>query len=264
MSLHRREIDAETDDELQFHLERQIETNIGHGMSAAEARRLALRDLGGLTQTRQAVREVRTTGLDSVWYDIRHAVRSLRRSPVFTAVALLSLALGIGANTAMFSIVNSLLLRTLPVEQPDRLVLLLSNPSVNPSSPWSNPVWEQIRDRHPDLFQTTFAFSRRTTRFNLALGGRTDFVDGVYASGQYFDALRVRPMLGRSFTAEDDRRGGGPNGPVAVISHAFWQRRFSGSAAVIGKTQSIDRVPFTIVGVMPPDFFGTDVGSRST
>ena len=135
----RREIDAETDDELQFHLDRQIETNLGHGMSAAEARRLALRDLGRLTQTREAVRAVRTTWLDSVWYDTRHAVRSLRRSPAFTAVALLSLALGIGANTAMFSIVNSLMLRALPVERPDRLVLLLSNPSVNPSSPWSNP-----------------------------------------------------------------------------------------------------------------------------
>src|SRR5437899_8572420 len=124
----------------------------------------------------------------------------------------MSLALGIGANTAIFSIVNSLLLRALPVEQPDRLVLLLSNPSVNPSSPWSNPAWEQIRDRYADLFQATFAFSRRTTRFDLARGGQTDFVDGVYASGRYFDALRVTPRLGRTFTTEDDRRGGGRNG----------------------------------------------------
>jgi len=195
--------------------------------------------------------------------DVRIAIRTLRATPVVTLVVILSLALGIGANTAIFSIVNSLLLRALPVERSDRLVLLLSNPLVTPSSPWSNPVWEQIRDRHADLFQTTFAFSRRTTRFNLAQAGQTDPVDGVYASGQYFDALGVTPMLGRSFTAEDDRRGGGPNGPVAVISHALWQRRFGGSAAVIGKKQTIDRVPFTIVGVMPPNFFGTDVGSRS-
>jgi putative ABC transport system permease protein len=187
----------------------------------------------------------------------------MRATPVVTLVVILSLALGIGANTAMFSIVNSLLLRALPVERADRLVLLLSNPSVNPSSPWSNPVWEQIRDHHADLFQQTFAFSRRTTRFNLAQRGQTDFVDGVYASGHYFDALRVPPTLGRSFTAEDDRRGGGPNGPVAVISYTFWQRRFGGSPDVIGKTQTIDRVPFAIVGVMPPDFFGTEVGSRS-
>src|SRR5712691_3320840 len=108
--------------------------------------------------------------------DLRIAIRTLRATPV-----------------------DTLLLRALPVERPDRLVLLLSNPSVNPGSPWSNPAWEQIRDRHADLFQATFAFSRRTTRFNLAQGGRTDVVDGVYASGQYFDALRVQPLLGRSF-----------------------------------------------------------------
>ena len=195
--------------------------------------------------------------------DLRSAIRALRATPVVTLVVVMSLALGIGGNTAIFSIANSLLLRALPVERPDRLVLLLSNPSVNVSSPWSNPVWERIRDRHADLFQTTFAFSRRTTRFNLAQGGRTDFVEGVYASGQYFDALGVPPILGRSFTAEDDRRGGGPDGPVAVISYALWQGRFGGSHDIIGKTQTIDRVPFTIAGVMPPDFFGTDVGSRS-
>jgi predicted permease len=195
--------------------------------------------------------------------DVRVAVRTLRATPVVTLVVIASLALGIGANTAMFSIVNSLLLRPLPVERADRLVLLQSNPSIIPNSPWPNPVWEEIRDHHADLFRETFAFSRRTTRFNLAQGGQTDFVDGVYASGGYFDALRARPILGRSFTIADDRRGGGPNGPVAVISYSLWQRRFGGSPDVIGKTQTIDRVPFTIIGVMPPGFFGADVGSRS-
>ena len=108
--------------------------------------------------------------------DLRLAIRALCATPIVTLAVVLSLALGIGANTAMFSIVNSLLLRALPVERPDRLVLLLSNPSVNPSSPWSNPVWEQIRDRHANLFEAVFAFSRRTTRFNLAQRGQTDFV----------------------------------------------------------------------------------------
>src|SRR5205823_1719821 len=111
--------------------------------------------------------------------DLKNAIRMLRAAPAVSSAVVLSLALGIGANMAIFSIVNSLLLRTLPVAQPDRLVLLLSNPAVNPSSPFSNPVWEQIRDHHADLFQTAFAFSRRSTRFNLAQGGRTDFVDGV-------------------------------------------------------------------------------------
>ena len=195
--------------------------------------------------------------------DFRVAVRTLRATPVVTLVVIVSLVLGIGANTAMFSIVNSLLLRSLPVERADRLVLLQSNPSITPNSPWPNPVWEEIRDHHADLFEATFAFSRRTTRFNLAQGGQTDFVDGVYASGGYFDALRVRPILGRSFTAADDRRGGGPHGPVVVISYSLLHRRFGGASDVIGRTQTIDRVPFTIIGVMPPDFFGADVGSSS-
>ena len=195
--------------------------------------------------------------------DVGVAVRILRATPAVTLVVIVSLALGIGANTAMFSIVNSLLLRSLPVERADRLVLFQSNPSITPNSPWPNPVWEEIRDHHADLFQEMFAFSRRTTRFNLAPAGQTDFVEGVYASGGYFDALRLRPLLGRSFTVADDRRGGGPNGPVAVISANLWQRRFGGSPDVIGKTQPIDRVPFTIIGVMPPDFFGADVGSRA-
>ena len=123
----RREIDTEAEDELQFHLEQEVERNIARGMSAAEARRAALRDLGGLTQTREAVREVRTTLLDSVWYDARHAVRSLRRSPAFTAVVLLTLALGIGANTAILSIVNGVLLQPLPYPRPAQLMYLTTS-----------------------------------------------------------------------------------------------------------------------------------------
>ena len=200
-------------------------------------------------------------GREDAVNDFSIAIRGLRATPIVALVVILSLALGIGANTAIFSLINSLLLRALPVERPDRLVLLLSNSLT--SSPWSNPVWEEIRDRHAELFKATFAFSRRTTRFNFAQGGQTDFVEGVYASGGYFDGLGVTPMLGRLFTPDDDRRGGGPDGPVAVISYALWQRRYGGSADVIGRTQTIERVPFTIVGVTQPEFFGTDVGSRS-
>ena len=194
--------------------------------------------------------------------DLRLAIRVFQSTPVVTAVAILSLALGIGANTAIFSIADSLLLRALPVERPEGLALLVSNPAVPTGlSSWSNPMWEQVRDRRHGLFQTAFAFSARTTRLNLAQGGPTDLIDGVWVSGDYFAALGVRPMLGRTLTTDDDRRGGGPNGPVAVISHAFWQRRFGNAANVIGRTQVIERVPFTIVGVMPPGFFGADVGT---
>jgi putative ABC transport system permease protein len=195
--------------------------------------------------------------------DLRLAIRVLRATPVVTIVAILSLALGIGANTAIFSIVDSLLLRALPVDRPDRLALLASNPPGVTAgfSSWSNPVWEQIRDRRHELFETAFAFSARTTRFNLASSGQTEFIDGLWVSGDYFDGLGVQPISGRTFTTEDDRHGGGPNGPVAVISYGFWQRRFAGDADVIGRTQTIERVPFTIVGVMPAGFFGANVGS---
>ena len=187
--------------------------------------------------------------------DLRDAFRALRATPIVTAVAVLSLALGIGANTAIFSILNSLILRSLPVAAPQQLALL--NLATNRSS-WSNPIWEQVRDRQHDLFAGALAWS--STRFNLAQGGQTEFVDGIWASGGYFDVLGVTPLLGRTFTADDDRRGGGKDGPVAVISYRFWQRRFGGAANALGQSMTVERVPYTIVGVTPPGFFGVDVG----
>ena len=188
--------------------------------------------------------------------DLRLAVRALTATPVVSFVAVLSLALGIGANTAMFSIVNSLLLRALPVKAPQQLALLTDNPARGIMA-WTNPIWEQIRQRR-GVFDGVFAWS--TMRFNLAAGGEAEFVDGIWASGSMFETLGVPAMLGRTFTDADDARGGGPDGPVTVISYAFWQRRFGGAADAIGKTLEIERVPYTIIGVTPADFFGPDVG----
>jgi predicted permease len=188
-------------------------------------------------------------------HEIRNALRAMKAAPVVSAVAILSLALGIGANTAMFSILDSLLLRSLPVKDPQRLVMVGQLP--NGRTSWTNPIWEAIRDR-PELFEGAIAWS--STRFNLSQGGPTEFVDGVWASGRYFEVLGVPAILGRTWTADDDRRGGGPDGAVAVISYAFWQRRFAGASDVIGRPLVIERVPFTIVGVTPPGFFGVDVG----
>lgn len=191
---------------------------------------------------------------------MRLAIRAYRGNPVVAAVAVLSLALGIGATSAIFSIADSLLFRSLPVDRPERLALAMSVPSgARPGlSAWSNPVWEQLRERRHELFQTAFAFSARPARFNLARAGQTEFVDGQFVSGDYFEALGVRPALGRALTSADDMRGGVA---VAVISHAFWQRRYGGAADVVGRTQMIDRVPFTITGVLPPGFSGVDVGT---
>ena len=188
-------------------------------------------------------------------HEIRNAFRTIRTAPVVSAVAILSLALGIGANTAMFSILDSLLLRALPVKDPQRLVTL--NQANNVRTSWTNPIWEAIRNR-TELFESAAAWS--STRFNLSHGGPTEFVDGLWASGRYFETLGVPAILGRTWTPEDDRRGGGPDGAVAVISYAFWQRRFGGAADVVGRTLTIERVPFTIIGVTSPSFFGVEVG----
>ena len=188
-------------------------------------------------------------------HDLRDAVRSLRSTPVVSLMAILSLALGIGANTAIFSILDSLFLRTLPVRDPQQLVMLRD--AAGRRTFWTNPMWEQIRERER-LFDGAFAWAG--TRFNLARSGQTEIVDGLWVSGRMFDVLGVPAVLGRTFTEADDRRGGGPDGPVAVISYGFWQRRFDGAADAIGRTLTVERVPFTIIGVTPPQFFGVDVG----
>ncbi len=183
--------------------------------------------------------------------DARYGLRLLRRSPAFTLVAVSSLALGIGANSAIFTLVDRVLLKSLPVRDPQQLVLLSGGS-------WTNPVWEQIRDRQDDFSAGAFAWL--DDRFDLSPGGTTEFVEGTWASGGYFDVLGVSAVLGRTFTGADDRRDGGADGPVAVISYAFWQRRFGSEAGVIGRTIAVNRVPFTIVGVTPPSFFGPTPG----
>jgi predicted permease len=184
-------------------------------------------------------------------FDWRDAWRSLRATPVVTVVAVLSLALGIGANTTLFSILNSLVLKTLPVREPEQLVFL-------EGGSWTNPIWEQIRDRQQDLFDGAFAWG--TGRLNLSTHGQTDFVNGAYVSGRFFQVLGVGGHRGRLFTEADDRRDGGPDGPVAVISYRLWQQRFVGSEDVVGRRLDIDGLSFAIVGVTPPGFTGVDVG----
>jgi putative ABC transport system permease protein len=189
-------------------------------------------------------------GRPSRWaFDWRDAWRSLRATPVVTAVAVLSLALGIGANTALFSLLNSLMLKTLPVSAPEQLVVIADGS-------WTNPIWEQIRDRH--VFHQAFAWW--ATQVNLSDRGETDDVSGVFASAGMFDVLGVHAALGRTFTAADDDRTGGPDGPVAVISNGFWLRRFGGAHDVIGRRLEVNGLVYTIVGVTPRGFFGPDVG----
>jgi putative ABC transport system permease protein len=190
--------------------------------------------------------------------DLRDAFRALRATPVVSAVAILSLALGIGANTAIFSLVNSLMLRSLPVREPQALVQVLAGPT---RTSFSNPLWEQVRDRDTQLFSGAFAYTAQ--RYNLARGGEAQLVNGIMASGKFFDVLGVPPILGRTFTPDNDvRKGPGTeNRQVAVISYAYWQRQYGGAADVLGKTIELDRIPFTIIGVTAPEFTGVDQGT---
>jgi putative ABC transport system permease protein len=195
--------------------------------------------------------------LSSLGRDLRFALRQMRQTPVVSGVALLSLALGIGANVAIFSLVNALILKPLPVYEPDRLVILGLDSPRSVSTSLTNPVWEYIRD-HQEVLAGVAAWGN--PRLNLNSGGEIRNAQGLFVSGRFFDTLGVTPQIGRLFTADDDRRGGGPDGPVAVLSHGFWQREYGGRADVLGKPIMLDGHPFTIIGVSQRDFRGVQIG----
>jgi putative ABC transport system permease protein len=255
-------VDCALDEEAAFHLECRINELVAGGLSAKEAEAQARRAFGNRIRLREESRDVKLLPwlVDGV-QDVRVAVRVLRAAPIVTGVAILSLALGIGANTAIFSLVNSLLLRTLPVAEPERLVTLSTEAArTQVSTPaWNYALWEDTRRRAPQMFDGAVAWSDERLNLSTA-GGEVQAVDGVYVSGDFFSTLGVPALIGRTFTARDDARGGGPDGPVAVISYGMWQRRFAGDANVIGTPLVIERIPFTIIGVTPPQFFGAEVG----
>jgi putative ABC transport system permease protein len=247
---------TDLDDEIRFHLEEEAEEQAAAGLAPDDARLAAARDFGNVTLIRETTREVLGwTSLERLIQDVRYGCRMLRATPLVSSAAILSLALGIGANTAIFSVLDALLLRRLPVASPGQLVLLGGEPGRRVE--WTNPIWEQVRDRS-GLFDGAFAISN--TRFNLASRGESEMVEGLWASGRMFEILGVHAILGRTFTDADDQPGGGPGGPVAVIGYDFWKRRLSGDADAIGRTVTVERVPYTIVGVAPERFFGVDVG----
>jgi hypothetical protein len=161
-----------------------------------------------------------------------------------------TLALGIGANSALFSIFNGLILRPLPVRDPSRLALLLNGP-------WSYPIWEEIKARENDLFDGAIAWADE--RLDLSRGGQSAFVEGAYVSGRFFEVLGVSAVRGRMLTPADDSTAA-PDGPVVVISHRFWREQFAGADDVIGRQITLQRRAFAVVGVMPPGFFGVEVG----
>jgi putative ABC transport system permease protein len=202
--------------------------------------------------------------LGNVSQDLRYGARQLRLNPGFTAVAVLSLALGVGANTAIFQLVDAVRLRTLPVANSQELAMI-DLPRGSMRSGWFSTrsarltyaQWEEIRTRQ-QAFTGTLAWS--ATRFNLAAGGEARYAEGLYVSGDFFRVLGVPPILGRSFTADDDRPACGS--PGAIVSYAFWQRELGGDPGAIGQTVRLEGKSFPIIGITPMSFFGVEVGNR--
>jgi putative ABC transport system permease protein len=243
--------DADLRDELEAHRAHRQDAFERDGLTPDDAARASQRAMGNVMLAVEDARDVwGSCAVDQLWQDIRIAARGLRNNPVFTLVAIATLALGIGANTALFSIFNSLILRPLPVRDPSRLALLLDGS-------WSYPVWAEIKARETDLFDGAIAWANE--RFDLTRGGQSALVDGAYVSGRFFEMLGVSAVRGRMLTPADDAANAS-DGPVAVISHRFWREHFGGSDAAIGRQITLHRRVFTIVGVMPPGFFGVDVG----
>jgi putative ABC transport system permease protein len=218
---------------------------------------LAKRKFGNAALLREESRSVWGWAFwDNLAQDVRYALRTFAANKGFAAAAVLSLTLGIGANTAIFSIVNAVMLRALPVEDPHRLVALhvgIASDDRRRGAVVTNPIWEAVRDSQ-QAFSGVLAYS--DDRFDLANGGESHFSNGLWVSGDFFRVLGVPALRGRVFTTDDDRHGGGRSGPVAVVSYAFWQANFAGDPNILGRIISLNRHNFEIIGVTPPWFRG--------
>lgn len=252
--------------ELDAYLAHETDDNLARGMTPDEARLAALRKFGNRTVIKEEIHLMNSVNsLESVWLDLRYAFRQLRLKPAFTVVAVLSLALGIGANAALFQLLDALLLRSLPVKAPQQLarISLVEHSGgrdghfVDEPNDFSYPQWEHIRANHAPF---TDVLAWGTTHFNLARSGEVRNADAIFVSGSFFQMLGVSAHIGRVFTPADDHRGCGAAG--AVISYGFWQRECGANPAVLGRDINLGGHPFPIIGVTQPGFSGIDVGKR--
>jgi putative ABC transport system permease protein len=256
--LGRSRMEREMDREMRFHLEARAADLESQGMSRADAERRARQDFGDVIRWKEAGREARGLRLvDDLAGDLRFTARTLQRTPGFTLAAVVSLALGIGSSTAIFGLFDVLLLRELPVRHPQELVhVTTSGERGDAHSGSSNYPWFQEVSSRSDLFAETML--ARHDVYKVGIRGRVEPLTGQRVTVNYHTMLGVQPVLGRIFGPGDRPEAGAP--PVAVISHALWQRRFSGSADVVGATITVDQQPYTIIGVTPPAFRGILVG----
>ena len=247
----RQKLDAELDEELRAHIDLAIEENLKRGMSTQQARTTALRNFGGVTQVRESYRTQRGLPfLEVIAQDLRYALRQFGKSPGFALTAVLTLALGIGANTAIFSVVKAVLLAPLPYKDPSRIVAVwTTNPAKGgeplPSTPADFAIWKQRSGVFEDLAPS---YDDEKT---LTGQGAPQFLIGYGVSASYLNILGVQPQIGRLYTAQEDKPGG-PS--VALLSDHLWRTTFHADPNIIGKAITLDGTPRTVLGVMPREF----------
>jgi predicted permease len=277
----RNQMDQDLAEEMQFHLEMKGREKRQAGMGKKEAQGSARREFGNALSLKEVSREVwGFCSIDFFLQDIRFGLHMLRKNPGFTAAVVLSLALGIGANTSIFSLIDALMLKMLPVRDPEELRLLSwvaqSLPGIMPASgiihalsgnldqdrtgrstctSFSYPTFEQIQTRN-EVFSKVFAFAD-PSRVDFEMNGQAQLADADLVSGDYFSGLGVGTVAGRTITEADDSAGAAP---VAMISYGYWERRFGGEPSAVGRVVTINDIPFTIIGVTPPEFFGLQAG----
>jgi predicted permease len=264
--LRRRAVEDDLAEELGFHLAEETERHVARGMTRAEAALAARRAFGNEAAVREAARATFTFHwLEDLAQDARYGVRGLLQNKTFAAAVLLIVALGIGANTATFTLVDALILRSLPVPHPEQLVAIGNRARTGSMSTGgpntglaSYPVYADLRDQNRVV--TGLYANGRTGQLNALLGGpgEVEHLRGRMVSGNYFEVLGVPAFLGRNFTGAEDRVPGGD--PVVVVSYAFWQRRLAGDRTWIGRTIVLNGAPLTVIGVAPKGFFGDIVG----
>jgi predicted permease len=258
----RQRFESEMDAEMRFHIDAFVEDLVRSGVERGEAERRARVEFGAIEAKKDECRQAwGLQWMDELRADLVFTLRTLRGAPGFAAVAILSLALGIGANTALFGVLDALLLRMLPVRDPGQLVFVQTagTRGMNGGPPY--PCFEILRDKAKS-FAGMAAFS--ASSMEIRLNGVREQVRGLWASGNFYELLGVRPVIGRTLAASDDQTvgKGGPDGPVAVISRSYWEQRFGGDPAVIGRAVPMGEQTVTIVGVMPNEAMSVDPGRR--
>jgi predicted permease len=239
------------DRDIRDHIERETEDNIARGMSPEEARYAAVRKFGNVTRVKEDVREVwSVVWLEQLWQDIHYALRTLRKSPGFAAIAILTLALGIGANTSLFSVVNGVLLNPLPYPHPEQVVIVSDTSSALPETWISYPDYlDWVRDNHS--FSPLAAYESEVS-FNLLGQGEPERVSVTEVSSGFFPTLGVTPVLGRNLSPAEDQLGGPP---AVILSGGFWKTKFGSSPDILGKVINLDGTDYTVVGVLPENFY---------